>query len=125
MMDYRQLEMFEAVGTLGSVTEAARHFGVTQPAVSTAMGKLERAVGFTLFRREGRRLLPTVEARLLFGEATRVLTEFRRLGEAAAGISAAQSGTLTIATNPSPGITWLPMSPPRSAASARWSGCAC
>jgi DNA-binding transcriptional LysR family regulator len=107
-MEYRQLEMFEAVVTLGSVTEAARHLGVTQPAVSTAMSKLERDVGFTLFRRDGRRMVPTVEARLLFGEATRVLADFRRLGEAAAGISAAQSGTLTIATNPSPAIAWLP-----------------
>jgi DNA-binding transcriptional LysR family regulator len=107
-MDYRQLEMFEAVITLGSVTEAARHLGVTQPAVSAAMAKLERSVGFPLFRRDGRRALPTAEARLLFGQAARVLTDFRRLGEAAAGISAAQSGTLTIATNPSPGIAWLP-----------------
>jgi DNA-binding transcriptional LysR family regulator len=107
-MDYRQLEMFEAVVSLGSVTEAARSLGLTQPAVSTAMGKLERDVGFALFRRDGRRLLPTAEARLLFGEAVRVLSDFRRLSEAAAGISAAQSGTLTIATNPSPAIAWLP-----------------
>jgi DNA-binding transcriptional LysR family regulator len=107
-MDYRQLEMFEAVMSLGSVTEAARSLGVTQPAVSTAMGKLERDVGFPLFRRDGRRSLPTAEARLLFEEAVRVLADFRRLNEAAAGISAAQSGTLTIATNPSPAIAWLP-----------------
>jgi DNA-binding transcriptional LysR family regulator len=107
-MDFRQLEMLEAVVTLGSITEAARQLGVTQPAVSTAMGKLERTVGFPLFRRDGRRVLPTTEARLLFGEAVRVLADFRRLGEAAAGISAAQSGTLTIATNPSPAIAWLP-----------------
>ncbi len=107
-MDYRQLEMFEAVVTLESVTEAARHLGVTQPAISAAMGKLERDVGFTLFRRDGRRLVPTNEARLLHGEAVRALAGFRRLGEAAAGIQAAQSGTLTIATNPGPGIAWLP-----------------
>jgi DNA-binding transcriptional LysR family regulator len=107
-MDYRQLEMFEAVVSLGSVTEAARSLGVTQPAVSTAMGKLERDVGFVLFRRDGRRSLPTAEARLLYGEAVRVLADFRRLSEAAAGISAAQSGTLTIATNPTPAIAWLP-----------------
>jgi DNA-binding transcriptional LysR family regulator len=107
-MDYRQLEMFEAVVSLGSVTEAARSLGVTQPAVSTAMGKLERDVGFVLFRRDGRRSLPTAEARLLYGEAVRVLADFRRLNEAAAGISAAQSGSLTIATHPTPAITWLP-----------------
>lgn len=107
-MDYRQVEMFEAVVSLGSVTEAARRLGVTQPAVSTAIAKLERAVGFPLFRREGRRLLPTPEAALLHGKAARVLADFRGLGETAAGIHAGQAGTLTVATNPSPGIAWLP-----------------
>jgi DNA-binding transcriptional LysR family regulator len=110
-MKQRQLEIFEAMVNLGSVTEAARHLGVTQPAVSAAIGKLERDVGFLLFRRDdrdGRRLMPTAEALLLFGEAVRVLADFRRLGGAAAGISTAQSGTLTIATSPSPGIAWLP-----------------
>ena len=107
-MDYRQLEMFQAVITLGTVTEAARHLGVTQPAVSTAMTKLERNVGFLLFRRDGRRLVPTAEARQLSSQAFRVLADFRQLTDAAAGISAAQSGTLTLATNPSPAVAWLP-----------------
>ena len=107
-MDYRQLEMFAAVVSHGSVTEAARQFGVTQPAVSTAIAKLERNVRFTLFRRKGRRLLPTSEATLLHAEAVRILAGFRQLGEAAAGISAGLRGTLTIATNPGPAIAWLP-----------------
>ncbi len=107
-MEQRQLEMFEAVVSLGSVTEAARSLGVTQPAVSIALRKLERDVGFSLFRRDGRRLLPTTEARLLFAETVRVLGDLRRLGGAAADIGAAQSGLLTIATNPSPAIAWLP-----------------
>ena len=100
--------MFEAVVTLGSVTQAARRLGVTQPAVSAALAKLERSVGFALFRREGRRLLPTPEAMLLHGRALSVLSDFRGLGETAAGIAAGQAGTLRIATNPGPGIAWLP-----------------
>lgn len=107
-MDFRQIEMFEAVVSLGSVTQAARRLGVTQPAVSAALAKLERSVGFALFRREGRRLLPTPEAMLLHGRALSVLSDFRGLGETAAGIAAGQAGTLTIATNPGPGIAWLP-----------------
>lgn len=100
--------MFEAVITQGSMTEAARRFGVTQPAVSAAIAKLEVQVGFPLFRREGRRLLPTSEATLLHAEAARLLADFRRLDEAAAGITAGLRGTLTIATNPGPAIAWFP-----------------
>lgn len=94
--------------TLGSLTEAARRLGVTQPAVSAALAKLERDVGFALFRRDGRRLVPTAEARLLYGEAVRLLADFRRLSEAAAGIAVGQAGTLTVATNPMPAMAWLP-----------------
>ena len=88
-MDYRQIEIFELVVTLGSVTQAARRLGVTQPAVSAALAKLERAAGFTLFRREGRRLVPTPEAMLLHGKALSVLSDFRCLSETTAGIAEA------------------------------------
>ncbi len=50
----------------------------------------------------------TSEARLLHAEAVRVLSDFRRLNEAVAGISATQVGTLTVATNPAPSSSWLP-----------------
>lgn len=107
-MDARQLEMFDAVMAAATFTEAAGRLGVTQPAVSTAMAKLERDAGFVLFRMEGRRAVPTTEAKLLHAEAVQVLAGLRRLREAAAGMSAARSGTLTVATHPGPGLAWLP-----------------
>lgn len=107
-MDHRQTEIFRAVIDQGSVTAAARALGVSQPAVSGSLAKLEKSVGFVLFRREGRRLVPTTEARLLHAEASRLLDGFARLDASIAEISAAQRGTLTIATNPGPAISWLP-----------------
>jgi DNA-binding transcriptional LysR family regulator len=92
----------------GSVTAAARFLGVSQPAVSGSLAKLEKSVGFALFRREGRRLVPTAEARLLHLEASRLLDGFERLDGSVGEISAGQRGTLTIATNPGPAISWLP-----------------
>jgi DNA-binding transcriptional LysR family regulator len=107
-MDLRLIEMFQAVMRYRSVTEAARSLGVSQPAVSAALGRLEKDVGFALFRREGRHIAPTPEALLLDEEAARALAGFAQLEDAAAGISAGRRGTLTIATNPTPGISWLP-----------------
>jgi DNA-binding transcriptional LysR family regulator len=107
-MDHRQIEIFRAVIDQGSVTAAARSLGISQPAVSGSLAKLEKGVGFHLFRREGRRLVPTTEARLLHAEASRVLDGFARLDASTAEISAGQRGTLTIATNPGPAISWLP-----------------
>jgi DNA-binding transcriptional LysR family regulator len=47
----RQLEVFIAVATLGSVRRAAEHLHLTQPAVSMALGDLERHLGAPLFDR--------------------------------------------------------------------------
>lgn len=107
-MDQRQLEVFRAVLDTGSATGAARALGVSQPAVSGSLAKLERQLGFDLFRREGRRLVATSEARRLHAEASRLLDGFERLGRTAGDIAAGQQGLLTVATNPGPGICWLP-----------------
>ena len=107
-MDIRQIEIFAAVVETGSMTAAARSLGVSQPAVSVALANLERQVGFRLFDREGRQIVPTTEAMLLNQEAVRALASVSRLDEVAARIEAATQGHLTIATNPAPGIAWLP-----------------
>lgn len=107
-MDLRQIELFTAIIEHGSLTAAARALGVTQPAVSAGLARLERAVGFSLFRRDGRQVVPTPEATLFYEEAVRALAGVAQLDDAAAAIAAAARGSLTVATNPSPGIAWLP-----------------
>lgn len=107
-MDLRQIELFTAIIEHGSLTAAARALGVTQPAVSAGLARLERAVGFSLFRRDGRQVVPTPEAALFYEEAVRALAGVAQLDDAAAAIAAATRGSLTVATNPSPGIAWLP-----------------
>ena len=81
-MDVRLLEAFRAVVDHRSVTAAAGALGVTQPAVSTQIARLEEAIGFALFERSGGRLKPTPEGMLFYAEATRVLqTMDRRLAK--------------------------------------------
>jgi DNA-binding transcriptional LysR family regulator len=108
IMDLRLIEIFHAVMQHRSVTEAARALGISQPAVSAALKRLEQNVGFVLFRRESRHIVATAEAHLLHGEAMHALGGFSQLEDTAAGISAGQRGVLTIASSPGPGIAWLP-----------------
>jgi len=49
------LRIFSYVASLGSVAEAARVLGLTQPAVSLQIHNLENQLGFALFERQGRR----------------------------------------------------------------------
>lgn len=107
-MDVRQVEIFTAIMERGSFSEAARSLGISQPAVSSSLSRLEQYVGFALFRRDGRQVVPTAEAILLYSEATRALAGVAQLNDAVAGILAGRRGHLTIASNPSPGIAWLP-----------------
>lgn len=107
-MDVKLLEAFRCVVDLRSVTAAANALGVTQPAVSTQIARLEEAIGFPLFERSGRRLTPTPEGLLFYTEAARVLGEFDRLQAATEQIRAGQSGRLTIASHPWAATALLP-----------------
>ena len=51
-MDIKLLEAFRKVVETRSVTEAATILGVTQPAVSAQLSRLEAVVGFSLFSRK-------------------------------------------------------------------------
>jgi DNA-binding transcriptional LysR family regulator len=107
-MDHRKIEIFRAIMDQGSVTAAARALGLAQPTVSNALANFERELGITLFRRSSRRLVPTAEAKLLHNEAIHVLNGLERFGVSAEETCEGRRGTLTIATNPNPAISWLP-----------------
>jgi DNA-binding transcriptional LysR family regulator len=107
-MDVRLLEAFRAVVDPCLVTAAAGAMGVTQPAVSAQIAKLEEMVGFALFERSGGRLKPTSEGMLFYAEAMRVLGEFDRLQTTTTQIREGQAGRLTIASHPWAAISLLP-----------------
>jgi DNA-binding transcriptional LysR family regulator len=87
--DLRTLEVFLAVGSTGSMTAAARELGMTQPAVSQIIGRLEAELGAALVDRAVRplRLTPAGEelgnrAGRLLGEAERAQTAVREVADA-------------------------------------------
>ncbi len=83
----RQLSYFVAAADCGSILEAARRLGVTQPTVSSALVKLESLLGVQLFIRHhakgialtrmGRTLLP--DARTLIGQAIAIEEQAKTL----------------------------------------------
>lgn len=81
-MRLRHVEIFSAVMRCGSVKGAAQLLHITQPAASRLLQQAERHAGFTLFRRERGRLVPTREAELLQAEVEQLdqqLDRIRRL----------------------------------------------
>ena len=99
-MDLRKLEAFQEVMLTGSVTEAARNMGRTQPAVSNLIAGLENSVGYKLFDRRGGRLHPVPEAHFLLAEARGILERVRGLRLTMQGMGALEEGHLRIASMP-------------------------
>ena len=107
-MDLRLLEAFRAVVSNHSVTRAARVLGLTQPAVSAQLARLEAAVGFQLFLRSGGRLSLTREGEEFHREVMHALGMYERLDRVAEAIREGRSGRLVIASHPSASISLLP-----------------
>lgn len=96
-MNVRQLEAFCKVMETGSMSEAARILGVSQPAVSKSVRLLEQALQLRLFKRSGDRLYPSMEAQRLYPSAKRIFEEIQTTNELSKKLRAAEVGTLKIA----------------------------
>jgi DNA-binding transcriptional LysR family regulator len=80
----------------GSATAASGVLHITQPAVSRLIGDLERAVGFQLFERRARGLVPTHDAHTLYEEVKRSFVGLDRIGQVAHAIREKTTGTVRV-----------------------------
>lgn len=100
-INLRHLEVFRAVINAGSANRAARALGITQPAVSRSLAKLETDLGLALFDRSRHRLEPTPEAIRLYDEVENAFAGVERVLNTAQDIRDLGEGQLRIATIPS------------------------
>lgn len=78
-VDLNLLVVFDALFSDRSVTGAARRIGITQPAMSNALGRLRRMFGDELFIRGASGMEPTERALELAEAVSRVLRQTERL----------------------------------------------
>jgi DNA-binding transcriptional LysR family regulator len=98
-MNLRHLEVFHAIMRTGSVTGAARHLNVTQPAVSAVLKHFESQLKIRLFRRVGGRLQPTPEAEAIFPDVAEIHGRIDAVGRLIDDLALGRMGTLTIASS--------------------------
>ena len=85
----RALAYLRKVAELSSFTDAARHFGISQPALSQSLSQLEQRLGVVLFEQDGRRRRLTEAGRMVADFAEEVLG---RTGELETWIRSQQRG---------------------------------
>jgi LysR family carnitine catabolism transcriptional activator len=99
-MDLRRLEVFLSVVDEGTFTGAADALGVSQPAVSQAMGALESEVGARLFHRLGRTVRLTDAGAALCDPARLALRDVTVARAAVDAVSNLTAGHLELACLP-------------------------
>lgn len=107
-MRLRQIEVFHAVYTHGSITNAAAALNVSQPSVSKVLAHAEQQLGYRLFDRIKGKLVPTPEAHQLFGHVRDVYDDVDRLRHVAVNLKAGSAGRIRVATTPAFGLEVLP-----------------
>jgi DNA-binding transcriptional LysR family regulator len=107
-LDLRRLRAFKMWMQTGSVSQSAVKLGLTQPAVSRQLHDLARSLRVTLFRRQGRSLVPTREALALYAEVDQILDKIARISELSHNLRSVQARQLHIAATPAPALGILP-----------------
>jgi DNA-binding transcriptional LysR family regulator len=102
------LETFAKAAEFSSFTAAARTLGLTQAAVSQRIQALEGALGVSLFRRGGGRVVLTDAGQRLYSFAERILALHREAVQEVTGHTAPLTGELSLAASSVPGEHLLP-----------------
>lgn len=108
-MRFRQIEVFHAVYTAGSISAAARALHVSQPSVSKVLHHTQQQLGFELFKLVRGRLVATEAAHELFVEVSEVYKRMRSLHKAVNGMRDVAGGRIRLAVVPSLGLQMAPL----------------
>src|SRR4030042_983894 len=102
-MNIEHLKTFREIVRLGSFSEAAKELGISQPAVSFQIQKLEQELGIRLIDRSQRAIMPTKAGKRLLRFAEAVEGEREKLKQDLEHMREDISGDLLIAASTIPG----------------------
>src|SRR6201996_5716597 len=107
MVDFKSIETFLWVVTLGSFRGAGQRLNTTQPAISQRIAQLEREMGVKLLNRDHRVVSPTPSGRQLMLYAEKLIS-LRAEMMAEVSDRSAMRGVLRLGVAETIVHTWLP-----------------
>lgn len=99
-MDIAQLRTLIRVAELGSLSKAADHLHIAQPALSRQVRMLETELGVRLFVRHGRGMVITEQGQEVLSHALRIMAELNGIRARTANPDAPLSGQIAIGLPP-------------------------
>lgn len=107
-MEMRDIQIFRAVMQAGTTSKAALLLGISQPAVSQAIRRLEADADLRLFDRVRNRLVPTQEADALLVEVDRCFAGFEQIEHRIRSLKSFGVGRMTVGSLPALGVGFMP-----------------
>ncbi|MGH7092371.1 MAG: LysR family transcriptional regulator [Stellaceae bacterium] len=99
-MELRSLHYFVRIAELGSITRAAAHLHVAQPALTRHVQRLEEELNVVLFTRANRGVRLTEAGQKLLDGAARILRDIERTGDEIRAQDAHPSGKIILGITP-------------------------
>ena len=104
----RHLQMLVSLDDFRNVGKVAASLNVTQPAVSKALGELERGLGLSLFERSARGVNPTAYGECLIRHARSVLGQLAQARDELRDLTQGASGKASVGALPAAAPALLP-----------------
>ena len=108
MLTSKQIEIFYEVYKNNSMSIAADRLDISQPSVSKTLSVIEKNLGFQLFLRKGKKLVPTHEADELYEQASIVTNQLKNFNYIANTYKSRSADFINIGTTPSLADTIVP-----------------
>lgn len=100
ILNGRRLAVVASLAEKRNMPAVAREFGITQPAISSALKDLEGGLGVALFTRGARGLSPTPAGEIVAFYFKRVLSELRHIGPDIAASEGMLQGSVNVGALP-------------------------
>lgn len=104
----RHLRLLVAVDDIRHLGKVAASINVSPPAVSKALGELERAVGLKLFERTARGVIPNAYGECLIRHARAMLSELAQARDELRGLASGSSGSIRVGVLATAALELLP-----------------
>lgn len=108
VLDPAALTLAATLAECGSLTAAARRLGLSQPALTKQLHRVEQALGVPLFTRNTRGILPTEYGLALLPRARTIRDQAAQAGEELAQLRGRREGRVAIALSHLATIAFLP-----------------
>lgn len=107
-LEMKHLHLVHSICETRNLTRAAENLFLSQPALSKQLAELEDRLGFTLFHRTRKAMLPTEAGTAFNNHAQRILGDVAALDEYLSRYGKGDAGRLRLSIDPLHRTDWLP-----------------